>query len=78
MMTDNKTWFTVTVAFDTTDLERDAIVFNTNNYSNIVSLVDLVGNGYAVRDSDGHVYRFNKDKILFVDVFDSTEFLAED
>ena len=69
-----ETWFTVTVTLDT----GDTVVFNTKDYSNIGYLVDLVGNGYLVMDSDGHVYRFNKDKILFVEAYDSTEFLGED
>lgn len=72
-----ETWFTVTVTLDTGS-EANTVVFNTNNYSNILSVVDLVYDGYAVMDSDGHAYRFNKDKILFVEVYDSTEFLGED
>lgn len=73
----NVTWFTVTVAFST-DSEKDAFVFNTNDYSSIGSLINLVYEGGPVMDSDGHVYRFNKDKIFFVEVYDATEYLGED
>lgn len=73
----NVTWFTVTVAFSTNDA-KDAFVFNTNDYSNIGSLINLVYEGGPVMDSDGHLYRFNKDKILFVEVYDATEYLGED
>lgn len=71
------TWFTVTVAFST-DSANDAFVFNTKDYSSIGTLLNLVYEGGPVMDSDGHVYRFNKDKILFVEVYDSTEFLGQD